>query len=148
MGWSALLTFFRLYYPHVYIVNIFGNILPSSKMKCQNYCITEKCECQISYLKYEIVNFSWLKNSPFSLLTFYLIGKHCKAKTNDYFSKNSSIFFRVSKTAKMGCCEVLIKYIVFLFNFVFFLTSVALIGIGAYIQINMTKVINTLWRCT
>ena len=41
----------------------------------------------------------------------------------------------------MGCCEVLIKYIVFLFNFVFFLTSVALIGIGAYIQINMTKVI-------
>jgi len=44
----------------------------------------------------------------------------------------------------MGCCDVLIKYIVFLFNFVFFLTSVALIGIGAYIQINMTKVINTL----
>ena len=40
----------------------------------------------------------------------------------------------------MGCCDTLIKYIVFLFNFVFFLTSVALIGIGAYVQINMTKV--------
>jgi len=39
----------------------------------------------------------------------------------------------------MGCCEVLIKYIVFLFNFVLVLTSVALIGIGAFIQINMTK---------
>ena len=39
----------------------------------------------------------------------------------------------------MSCCEVIIKYIVFLFNFVFFLTSVALIGIGAYIQIHMTK---------
>jgi len=44
----------------------------------------------------------------------------------------------------MGCCEVLIKYIVFLFNFVFFLTSVALIGIGAYIQINMTKYLDFL----
>jgi len=39
----------------------------------------------------------------------------------------------------MSCCEVLIKYIVFLFNFVLVLTSVALIGIGAFIQINMTK---------
>jgi len=44
----------------------------------------------------------------------------------------------------MSCCEVLIKYIVFLFNFVFFLTSVALIGIGAYIQINMTKYLDFL----
>jgi len=44
----------------------------------------------------------------------------------------------------MGCCEVLIKYIVFLFNFVFFLTSVALIGIGAYIQIHMTKYLDFL----
>jgi len=44
----------------------------------------------------------------------------------------------------MGCCDVLIKYIVFLFNFVFFLTSVALIGIGAYIQINMTKYLDFL----
>jgi len=44
----------------------------------------------------------------------------------------------------MGCCDVLIKYIVFLFNFVFFLTSVALIGIGAYIQIHMTKYLDFL----
>jgi len=44
----------------------------------------------------------------------------------------------------MSCCEVLIKYIVFLFNFVFFLTSVALIGIGAYIQIHMTKYLDFL----
>jgi len=44
----------------------------------------------------------------------------------------------------MSCCEVIIKYIVFLFNFVFFLTSVALIGIGAYIQINMTKYLDFL----
>jgi len=44
----------------------------------------------------------------------------------------------------MSCCEVIIKYIVFLFNFVFFLTSVALIGIGAYIQIHMTKYLDFL----
>jgi len=44
----------------------------------------------------------------------------------------------------MNCCETIIKYIVFLFNFVFFLTSVALIGIGAYIQINMTKYLDFL----
>jgi len=44
----------------------------------------------------------------------------------------------------MNCCDVLIKYIVFLFNFVFFLTSVALIGIGAYIQIHMTKYLDFL----
>jgi len=44
----------------------------------------------------------------------------------------------------MGCCDTLIKYIVFLFNFVFFLTSVALIGIGAYVQINMTKYLDFL----
>lgn len=44
----------------------------------------------------------------------------------------------------MSCCEILIKYIVFLFNFVFFLTSVALIGIGAYIQVHMTKYLDFL----
>jgi len=37
----------------------------------------------------------------------------------------------------MGCCDNMLKYIVFLFNFIFFLTGTALIGIGAYVQIQM-----------
>jgi len=38
---------------------------------------------------------------------------------------------------KMGCCETMLRYIIFLINFVFFLASVAIIAIGAYIQIQM-----------
>lgn len=38
----------------------------------------------------------------------------------------------------------MIRYIVFLFNFVFFLTSIALIGIGAYIQIHMRQYLDFL----
>ena len=37
----------------------------------------------------------------------------------------------------MGCCETMLRYIIFLINFVFFLASVAVIAIGAYIQIQM-----------
>lgn len=36
-----------------------------------------------------------------------------------------------------NCCDSLMKYIVFLFNFVFFLTGVILIGLGAYIRLTM-----------
>lgn len=39
----------------------------------------------------------------------------------------------------MGCCDTMLRYIVFLINFVFFLTAVGLIGIGAYIQINVKQ---------
>lgn len=44
----------------------------------------------------------------------------------------------------MGSCDTMLKYVVFLFNFVFFLTGVALIGIGAYIQVNMQKYLDFL----
>lgn len=44
----------------------------------------------------------------------------------------------------MGCCDKMFKYVIFLFNFVFFLTSVALIGIGAYIQVHMSKYLDFL----
>ena len=51
------------------------------------------------------------------------------------FSKD---FFIFSISAlKMGCCETMLRYIIFLINFVFFLASVAVIAIGAYIQIQM-----------
>merc|ERR1711992_429504 len=45
---------------------------------------------------------------------------------------------------KMGCCDNIIKYVIFLFNFVVFLCSVALIGIGAYIQVQMNKYLDFL----
>lgn len=44
----------------------------------------------------------------------------------------------------MGCCDNIIKSIIFLCNFIFFLTSIAIIGIGAYIQVNMTKYLDFL----
>jgi CD63 antigen len=44
----------------------------------------------------------------------------------------------------MGICDNIFKNIVFLCNFVFFLTSLALIGIGAYIQIHMSKYLDFL----
>ena len=44
----------------------------------------------------------------------------------------------------MGCCDNIIKYVIFLFNFVVFLCSVALIGIGAYIQVQMNKYLDFL----
>jgi len=34
-----------------------------------------------------------------------------------------------------NCCESLVKYILFLFNFVFAITGLALIGLGAYVKI-------------
>lgn len=37
----------------------------------------------------------------------------------------------------MSCCDNMLKYIVFLFNFIFFLTGTVLIGAGAYVQIQM-----------
>lgn len=44
----------------------------------------------------------------------------------------------------MGCCDSIIRYVVFLFNFVFFMTSIALIAIGAYIQIHMKQYLDFL----
>ena len=44
----------------------------------------------------------------------------------------------------MGCCDNIIKYVIFLFNFVVFLCSVALIGIGAYIQVQMKQYLDFL----
>ena len=44
----------------------------------------------------------------------------------------------------MGACDTMLKYIVFLFNFVFFLMGIGLIGIGAYIQINMSQYLDFL----
>jgi len=37
----------------------------------------------------------------------------------------------------MGCLSTLLRYTIFLFNFVFFLTGAALIGLGSYMQIHM-----------
>jgi len=51
------------------------------------------------------------------------------------FSKDFFIFSILA--LKMGCCETMLRYIIFLINFVFFLASVAVIAIGAYIQIQM-----------
>ena len=36
-----------------------------------------------------------------------------------------------------NCCDNMLKYIVFLFNFCFFITGGLLIGIGAYAQIKL-----------
>lgn len=44
----------------------------------------------------------------------------------------------------MGCCDTMLRYIVFLINFVFFMASVALIAIGAYIRINMEQYLDFL----
>jgi len=44
----------------------------------------------------------------------------------------------------MGCCDNIIKYVIFLFNFVIFLVSVALIGMGAYIQVQMNQYLDFL----
>jgi len=44
----------------------------------------------------------------------------------------------------MGCCDNMLKYVIFLFNFVVFLCSVALIGIGAYIQVEMKQYLDFL----
>ena len=44
----------------------------------------------------------------------------------------------------MGCCDTMLRYIVFLINFVFFLASVALIAIGAYINFHMKKYLDFL----
>merc|ERR1712111_251632 len=47
------------------------------------------------------------------------------------------------KALKMGCFDTMLRYIVFLINFVFFLASVALIAIGAYINFHMRQYLNT-----
>ena len=44
----------------------------------------------------------------------------------------------------MGCCDNIIKYVIFLFNFIVFLVSVALIGMGAYIQVQMNQYLDFL----
>ncbi len=44
----------------------------------------------------------------------------------------------------MGACDTMLKYVVFLINFVFFLTGIALIGIGAYIQVKMSQYLDFL----
>jgi len=44
----------------------------------------------------------------------------------------------------MGCCDNMLKYVIFLFNFVVFLCSVALIAIGTYIQLQMKQYLDFL----
>lgn len=44
----------------------------------------------------------------------------------------------------MGCCTSVTKSLIFLINFIFFLVSLALIGIGAYIHVNMTQYLDFL----
>lgn len=44
----------------------------------------------------------------------------------------------------MGCCDSMVKYIVFFTNFVVFLVSVSLIIIGAYIQASMNEYLDFL----
>lgn len=44
----------------------------------------------------------------------------------------------------MGCCDKMFKYIIFLLNFIFFLASVGLIGIGTHIQIKMSNYLDFL----
>ena len=39
----------------------------------------------------------------------------------------------------MGCCETILGYIIFLINVVFFLVSIAIIAIGAYVLITMEE---------
>ena len=38
----------------------------------------------------------------------------------------------------MNCCDSMLKYIVFLCNFIFFLTGCAVLGIGIYVQLTMS----------
>jgi CD63 antigen len=44
----------------------------------------------------------------------------------------------------MGCCETFAKYIIILFNVVFVLTGLFLIGVGAYVQIDAKEYISFL----
>jgi len=39
----------------------------------------------------------------------------------------------------MNCCDSMLKYIVFLCNFIFFLTGAAVLGIGIYVQLEFTE---------
>ena len=39
----------------------------------------------------------------------------------------------------MNCCDSMLKYIVFLCNFIFFLTGAAVLGIGIYVQVEFTE---------
>ena len=39
----------------------------------------------------------------------------------------------------MNCCDSMLKYIVFLCNFIFFLTGAAILGIGIYVQVEFTE---------
>jgi CD63 antigen len=43
-----------------------------------------------------------------------------------------------------NCCDSLLKYLIFVFNFFFFLTGVALISVGAYMKIEMANYLNFL----
>ena len=40
---------------------------------------------------------------------------------------------------KMNCCDSMLKYIVFLCNFIFFLSGAAILGIGIYVQVVFTE---------
>jgi len=44
----------------------------------------------------------------------------------------------------MGCCEGLGRTLLFLFNFIFVITGLALIGLGAYVQIEANKYLDFL----
>ena len=39
----------------------------------------------------------------------------------------------------MNCCDSMLKYIVFLCNFIFFLSGAAILGIGIYVQVVFTE---------
>lgn len=43
-----------------------------------------------------------------------------------------------------NCCDSLIKYIIFIFNFFFLLTGIALISIGSYMKVEMSNYLNFL----
>ena len=43
-----------------------------------------------------------------------------------------------------NCCDSMLKYLIFIFNFFLFMTGVALIAMGAYIQIEMSDYLNFL----
>ena len=43
-----------------------------------------------------------------------------------------------------NCCDSMLKYLIFIVNFFFFVTGVALVSMGAYVQIQMSEYFNFL----
>ena len=43
-----------------------------------------------------------------------------------------------------NCCDSMLKYLIFIFNFFLFMSGVALIAMGTYIQIEMSDYLNFL----